>query len=373
MAFEEEIVLLNNVSIGYGKKSGSQKIVKEDISLHASKGELVAIIGENGIGKSTLLRTIAGIQPSLGGIINVRSKSIETYSEKELSLIMSFVSTEIIRVSNLTVFDLVSLGRYPHTDWTGRLNNEDRRIVREAIETVGLRGYENKPVNYISDGERQKTMIARTLAQDTGIIVLDEPTAFLDLSNKYEIIHILHRLSNEKGKTIIFSTHDLTTAIAESDKLWLMLENSVKEGSPEDLVLDGSLASLFHNDHLFFDDEKGEFRIKKETGRKAVVTGSGPELTWTTRMLERIGFEVIPGTNDNASDDTLYIEISQRLSIEHPEDSGMNIEHSPLHFEQSSPVWKLGRRTSEISFDSLYELSRFLRKQDQGSFLSADI
>jgi iron complex transport system ATP-binding protein len=337
----EEIITLRNVSIGYRQKAANQKTVKEDISLHALKGELVALIGENGIGKSTLLRTIAGIQPALTGIINIRSKAIDSYREKELALILSFVSTEIIRVSNLSVFDLISLGRYPYTNWSGRLTYKDRQIVEEAIEMVGLKGYENKMVNFISDGERQKTMIARTLAQDTDIVVLDEPTAFLDLSNKYEIIHILHRLANEKGKTILFSTHDLTTAIAESDRLWLMLENSVKEGSPEDLILSGSFSSLFHNDHLFFDDEKGDFRIRREVIRKVVLNGSGVELIWTRKMLERLGFEVIQERDRNLGDSLLYIDISY-------------------------PFWNLRSGDSAISFESLYALSRYIKNEGSG-------
>src|SRR5664279_2156901 len=131
---EEEIITIEGASIGYRRKSSIQKVVKENISLHALKGELVALIGGNGVGKSTLLRTIAGSQPVIKGDISVKGSTIESYREKELALIMSFVSTEIIRVSNLTVFDLISLGRYPHTDWSGKLTDEDRRIVEEAIE-----------------------------------------------------------------------------------------------------------------------------------------------------------------------------------------------------------------------------------------------
>lgn len=336
MVSEEEIIKLENLSVGYKQKAGIPKVVKEDISLHALKGELVALIGSNGIGKSTLLKTLAGLQPPLGGITDVRGKAIDSYHEKELALIMSFVSTEIIRVSNLNVFDLISLGRYPHTNWSGRLTDQDKFIVEEAIEMTGLKGYEKKMVNYLSDGERQKTMIARTLAQDTDIIVLDEPTAFLDLSNKYEIVHILHRLANEKGKTILFSTHDLATAIAESDRLWLMLGNSVKEGAPEDLILNGSLSLLFHNDHLSFDDEKGDFRIKKEVKSKAVVRGSKIELIWTTKMLERIGFEVIPENKSDSSDSVLYVDISH-------------------------PFWKLRDDGLEIKFNSLYDLGRYIK------------
>jgi iron complex transport system ATP-binding protein len=336
---EGEIISVKNASIGYRRKADIQKVVKEGISFHALKGELVALIGGNGIGKSTLLRTIAGFQPLIGGNIFVQDKAISAYREKDLALILSFVSTEIIKVSNLTVFDLISLGRYPHTNWSGRLTDEDRRIVEKAIEMVGLKGYENKMVNYISDGERQKTMIARTLAQDTDIIVLDEPTAFLDLSNKYEIVHILHRLANEQGKTILFSTHDLTTAIAESDRIWLMLENLVEEGSPEDLILNGSFSSLFHNDNLFFDKEKGDFRIKKKVKTRAVVSGEGIALNWTVKALERIGFEVIE-KNDNNSDE-FEIEI--------------NISY---------PLWNVRYYTSEKKFDSIFSLCKYLKSKE---------
>ena len=336
MITEEKIISTGNLSIGYTRKGGGGKIVKESISLDALSGELVAIIGGNGVGKSTLLRTIAGFQPAIEGDIQVKGKNVTAYREKELARIMSFVSTEIIRVSNLTVFDLVSLGRYPHTNWSGRLTEEDRFKVEEAIEMVGLSGYENRMVNFISDGERQKTMIARTLAQDTELILLDEPTAFLDLSNKYEIVHILHRLANEKGKTILFSTHDLTTAIAECDRVWLMLEDNVKEGSPEDLILDGSFSSLFHNKNLFFDTEKGDYRIRKEAGRKAIVFGEGISRNWTIKALERNGFEILDQKDPRSVEPIMEINISY-------------------------PFWILRFQGIEKRFDSLHALCRYLK------------
>jgi iron complex transport system ATP-binding protein len=228
------------------------------------------------------------------------------------------------------------LGRYPHTGWTGRLTTGDRNIIEESISIVGLKGYERRMINHISDGERQKAMIARTLAQDTDIIVLDEPTAFLDLSNKYEIIHLLHKLANEKAKTILFSTHDLNSAIAESDRLWLMFEKSIEEGSPEDLILNGSIKNLFHNDHLIFDNNKGEFRIRRECTNKAVVRGSGDELSWTIKMLERIGFDTVNEENHNPAEPPILIDISY-------------------------PYWNLRSGNSEIKFDSLYALGRYLK------------
>jgi iron complex transport system ATP-binding protein len=310
MIGEEKIIALSNASIGYSAKAHDDNVVKSGISVYALKGELVSVIGGNGVGKSTLLRTIAGFQPSMGGEVLIRGRQVNTYLEKELALIMSYVSTEIIRVPNLSVFDLVSLGRYPHTNWFGKLSDEDRDIVEEAIKSVGLLGYENRMVNYISDGERQKAMIARTLAQNTDVIVLDEPTAFLDLANKYEIVHILHELSSGKGKTVLFSTHDLTTAIAESDRMWVMLNDSVKQGSPEDLILGGDFASLFHSEHLFFDQQKGDFRIRKLSKRKAVVTGEGIAVDWTRKALERNGFEIVESVTGNENFAFVSIDVT---------------------------------------------------------------
>jgi iron complex transport system ATP-binding protein len=336
MISEEKIISLNGASIGYKGKANSMKVVKSGISVYALKGELVALIGGNGVGKSTLLRTIAGFQPSAGGEVLIRGEQVNAYREKELALIMSFVSTEIIRVPNLSVFDLVSLGRYPYTNWFGKLLDEDRLIVEEAIKSVGLQGYENRMVNYISDGERQKAMIARTLAQDTDVIVLDEPTAFLDLSNKYEIVHILHQLASEKGKTILFSTHDLTTAITESDRIWLMLDESVEQGSPEDLILNGNFESLFHNDHLYFDPEKGDFRIRKQTKRKALVTGSGIALNWTIKAVERNGYEVVDFANRNSPDLSVIIDVAW-------------------------PEWTVKHLEQTTKFSSLLSLCRYIK------------
>ncbi|MEI6143341.1 MAG: ABC transporter ATP-binding protein [Mariniphaga sp.] len=332
---EERIIALTNLSIGYKGKSSSHKVVKENISVYALKGELVALIGGNGVGKSTLLRTIAGFQPPISGEVLIKGKSVDSYRESELALTLSFVSTEIIRVPNLTVFDLVSLGRYPYTNWFGKLMDEDRLVVEESIRAVGLQGYENCPINYISDGERQKAMIARTLAQDTDIIVLDEPTAFLDLSNKYEIVHILHRLAREKGKTVLFSTHDLTTAIAESDRIWLMLDQSVEQGAPEDLILNGSFSSLFKSDHLYFDPEKGDFRIRKHVTRKAMITGTGIAIDWTIKAVERNGYDIV--------DMQLYrneVDVV-KIHVNHPE-------------------WAVTFRGDTVIFNSLLMLCRYL-------------
>lgn len=331
---DSKTIKLNQVSVGYRDSRGRERVVKSNISLGAEKGELVALIGGNGIGKSTLLRTLAGFQLPISGDITVSGKSIASYREKELATMLSFVSTKIIRVANLSVFEMVALGRFPHTNWFGKLTEEDRRVVNESIRMVGLDGYQSRPINQISDGERQRAMIARTLAQDTDIIVLDEPTAFLDVPNKYEIVSILHHLAREKNKTIIFSTHDLNIAVSEVDMIWLMLQDDVVQGAPEDLILNGQFPLLFQKSDLVFDMKKGDFRIKRHPKLTARLTGSGTELLWTQKALERNGLEM----NNDADTE---IEITVR---------------------SEPPCWQVRTTNGEKTFYSVYHLCRYLRE-----------
>ncbi|MEI7828461.1 MAG: ABC transporter ATP-binding protein [Prolixibacteraceae bacterium] len=291
---EDIFIACRGVSIGYQERASATIVVKNDITVHALGGEMVALIGGNGIGKSTLLKTIAGFQSALSGELLIHGRPVAEYTASELALEMSFVSTEIVRVANLTVRDMVGLGRFPYTNWFGQLNDNDQKIIERAIHQVGLSGYEDRLVNRISDGERQRTMIARALAQDTKIMVLDEPTAYLDISNKYEIVRILHQLANDEGKCIIFSTHDLNTALTMADRIWLMLDKEVVQGIPEEVACGGYLDALFpNNHHLQFDTEKGDFRIKRESKGGAELSASGPELILAQKALERLGFEVL--------------------------------------------------------------------------------
>lgn len=292
---EQDIfVECKGISIGYQERSNASAVVKSDISLKALKGEMVALIGGNGVGKSTLLKTIAGFQPPLAGELMIHRTPVSDYGSEELARELSFVSTEIVRVAHLTVREMVGLGRYPYTNWFGQLNNQDEEIIDKAIREAGLSGFENRYINRISDGERQRAMIARALAQDTRIMVLDEPTAFLDISNKYEIVRILHQLVDEYGKCIIFSTHDLHTAISMADRIWLMLNEKVVEGIPEEVAEKGYFASLFpNNQHLIFDTAKGDFSIRKENRGVVKLSASGTGLIIATKALERLDFEVV--------------------------------------------------------------------------------
>jgi iron complex transport system ATP-binding protein len=291
---------------------------------------MVALVGSNGIGKSTLLRTLAAFQPWFAGDIQISGQGLKTLNPKEIARIMSFVSTENIRVPNLSVFDLVAYGRFPYTNWIGMLAGEDKTMVYEAIEKVGLVGFEQRSVMQISDGERQRAMIARALAQDTPVIILDEPTAYLDVSNKYEIFHLLQVLAVEKNKTIVLSTHDLNIALREVDKLWIVTDSGNYQGAPEDAVLQGWLNQMFRNEHVGFDEKEGEFFFKKDFRAKVKVEGEGLPLIWTLRALNRKGYQIV-----------MQAEPDFRLVVK---------ENN----------WKLILPGSEKEFESIYQLLAFL-------------
>ena len=290
---EDRYLFCKGLSIGYQDRITPSVVVKSNLTIRALRGEMVALLGGNGVGKSTLLRTLAGFQLPLSGELWIHNKPAAEYRADELAREMSFVSTEVVRVAHLTVRELVGLGRYPYTNWFGELNEKDREIISKAIRDVGLSGYEDRQVSRISDGERQRAMIARALAQDTRILVLDEPTAFLDISNKYEIVRILHQLVKEQGKCIIFSTHDLHTALSMADRIWLMLDGEVVEGIPEEIAEKGYFDSLFPgNPQLKFDVDKGDFTFSKNRTGTVRLSASGSTRRMAVKALERLGFEI---------------------------------------------------------------------------------
>lgn len=304
------------ISIGYHERSNASSVVKSEISIRALKGEMVALIGGNGVGKSTLLKTIAGFQPPLAGELLIHRRPASDFGSVEFARALSFVSTEIVRVAHLTVRELVGLGRYPYTNWFGQRDDQDEEIIDKAIRDAGLSGYENRFINRISDGERQRAMIARALAQDTRIMVLDEPTAFLDIANKYDIVRILHQLVGEYGKCIIFSTHDLHTALSMADRIWLMLNEKVVEGIPEEIAGKGYFKSLFpHNHHLVFDTVKGDFSFRKENKGVVKLSAYGDEHIIAKKALERLNFEVISEQPEQISSPGLPVSQSIHPSI----------------------------------------------------------
>lgn len=234
----EETIRLESLAIGYHGKH-SVKVVADGITDSISSGELTCLIGENGAGKSTLLRTLSGFLPPVSGEIFILGKPLKSYRETELAKVIGVVLTEKNNLQNMTVEELVGMGRSPYTGFWGRLRDEDKEKVAQAIALVGIGELKDRMVQTLSDGERQKVMIAKALAQETPIIFLDEPTAFLDYPSKVEILNLLHRLSSEEGKTIFLSTHDLELALRVADRVWLMTKKgAVQTGSPDNLVID---------------------------------------------------------------------------------------------------------------------------------------
>jgi iron complex transport system ATP-binding protein len=290
-ANQDQILKFDSLKIGYvsGK---NENVILPPLNAKAYSGELIAVIGRNGIGKSTLLRTLTGLQQPLSGDIFYSGKNIREYSRMELAQKVGYISTEIVKISNMSVYDLVALGRFPHTNWFGKIEMEDHEVIMDALEKTSMVSFRRKFVSELSDGERQKTMIARILAQDTGIMIMDEPTAFLDISGKYEILHLMLLLSRNSDKTIIFSTHDLQMAINQADKIWLILDNQLIEGAPEDLMIAGAFDHLFNSSTVLFNSEDGTFSFHSESKGSIFIEGNGHKRHWTEKAINRAGFTV---------------------------------------------------------------------------------
>ena len=253
------MIRLNDLTIGYG-----HRILLQHASATIPAGELVALVGRNGTGKSTLLRAIAGLGERLGGEIRLDGHSLETLSPQQLATTVSFVTTERVRIPNLRCEDVVALGRAPYTNWIGQLQPEDQSRVDNAMRLVGMTDYAEKTMDKMSDGECQRIMIARALAQDTPVILLDEPTAFLDLPNRYELCLLLKRLAQEEGKCILFSTHDLDIALSLCDSIMLIDNPQLYTLSTSEMIASGHIERLFRNESITFDAKEMRVRIKQE-------------------------------------------------------------------------------------------------------------
>jgi iron complex transport system ATP-binding protein len=256
------ILSAHDMSIGYAAKH-TATVIASEINLAFAEGSLVALIGANGIGKSTLLRTLTGIQKPLAGEALLNGKNITTYSAKELAQNLAVVLTESLPPSNLSVFELVALGRQPYTNWLGSLSPDDLDKVNHAIALTQLEHLRDKKHFEISDGQLQKVLIARALAQDTPLIVLDEPTTHLDLLHKVNLIRLLKKLALETGKCILYSTHDLDLALQLSDEIVVMTADTIIQDTPKNLVENKIFDTLFNDQSIYFDAEKGGFTISE--------------------------------------------------------------------------------------------------------------
>lgn len=251
------MIELKELTVGYG-----QRTLLDKVSAQLTGGQLVALLGRNGTGKSTLLRAMMGLEKPQGGAILLQKKNIVSLKPEELARNISFVTTDKVRIANLRCEDVVSMGRAPYTNWIGQLQPEDKERVAEAMRLVGMSDYAEKTMDKMSDGECQRIMIARALAQDTPAILLDEPTAFLDLPNRYELCLLLKKLAQKEGKCILFSTHDLDIALSLCDFIMLIDNPHLYALPTSEMVASRHIERLFRNESITFDAQEMRVRIK---------------------------------------------------------------------------------------------------------------
>lgn len=281
-----------DLSVGFPAKP-SPRIVLAGLDLSVRAGELVCLLGPNGIGKSSLLRTLSGIQPVLSGAIEIDGVDLTHITPLELARQVGVVLTERPVVGALSGFRLVELGRYPHIDWLGRLGARDHEVVDWAIAAVSADHLASRDISRLSDGERQRLMIARALAQEPALLLLDEPTAFLDVSSRVELMGLLRRLAREVGLAIVVSTHDLELALRMGDTLWLVTpQGQLYSGAPEDAILEGRVEEAFPAETIRFQAIERVFRPVTQHRGTAVVLGEGLHAVLATAVLEREGFRV---------------------------------------------------------------------------------
>lgn len=280
------LVTTENLSIGY-----RNYVVQSNLNLVVDKGNLICMLGTNGCGKSTLLRTLAGLQPSLAGKVFLQGQSLVDLSAQQKAKLFALVLTDPVETKNMTVYDVIALGRYPYSSWLGNLSEEDKHFIQRALLQVKLQHKAFSRISELSDGERQRIMIARALAQDTPLILLDEPTAHLDLPNRVDTMLLLRRLAHETGKAVVLSSHELDLALQTADRLWLMSpQKGMYCGLPEDLVLSGAFQEVFASQSFFFNPANGNFSVSYDTYKPVHVYGDKMRVYWTVRALARFGY-----------------------------------------------------------------------------------
>lgn len=242
------MIQLKDFSIGYGSR-----LLLDRVNTSFAPGQLTALIGRNGTGKSTLLRALAGLNDRYSGEISLDGKLLRNMLPGESARKLAFVNTERVRISNLRCEDVVALGRAPYTNWIGRMQPKDHDIVMKAMRSAGMESYANRTMDTMSDGECQRIMIARALAQDTATILLDEPTSFLDMPNRYELVSLLRSLAHEQGKCILFSTHELDVALRMCDSIALVDNGMLHHLPVMEMIESGHIQRLFRTPGLSFE------------------------------------------------------------------------------------------------------------------------
>jgi len=293
MAEQKILLHTSGLTIGYPSGKNKSKAIAGPLDLALFAGQLVCLLGPNGCGKSTLLRTISGLQEPLGGGIELEGKNLRQLKPSQVAKKISLVLTDNVRSGNLDVYSLIALGRYPYSGWLGILTEQDKLIIDQAIKATGTGAFLGRKIDSLSDGECQKVMLARAMAQDTPLIILDEPTAHLDLPSRIQLMRLLHQLAKETNKAILLSTHELDLALQVADQIWLMSSGGgLDAGLPEELVLNGAFQHAFNKDEIEFDAATGTFNIHYAGKQTISVTGDSTTAFWTRKALVRNGFSI---------------------------------------------------------------------------------
>lgn len=304
------ILNIHNLTVGYSQGAGKGYIsIVKNVNETVQAGELICLIGPNGAGKSTLLRTLAGMQPAIEGTVWLMGQDIRTMRAEERARQLSLVLTHKLELDLVSGYTLVAMGRSPYTGWMGQLSSKDHDIIQQSLQLVGAQKLANRMVNTMSDGERQKILIARALAQEPHLMILDEPTAFLDLPRRVECISLLRDLAHHTQRAIVLSIHDLDLALRCADRIWLLpYDGKLRVGVPEDLVLSGAFQRGFENMGVQFDIETGTFLMKQGANKRIALIGHGVNHFWTQRALEREGFSVQSEPSDGLTTISLMDE-----------------------------------------------------------------
>lgn len=296
----ETTIELKNLTTGYKLKKHN-KVINSEFCASLKEGQMTCMLGPNGAGKSTLLRTLSGFQPALGGEIMLNHRPLSKYTPKELSKLISVVLTDNSGIKNMTVWEVVAMGRSPYTGFWGKLGERDKKMVEKCLSWVGITEHANRKMQTLSDGERQKVMIAKAIAQETPVIFLDEPTAYLDYPSKVSMMLLLHRLAKALKKTIFLSTHDLEHALQVADNIWLVdREKGLTTGMPEDLCREGRVEEYFKREGLQFNPETSTFSVLHETARAVIVDGATNSLEYklVCRALRRNAIQPVKDAED---------------------------------------------------------------------------
>ncbi len=331
----ENIISTKELITGYYNDGKFKAIPTFPINVSAKSGELIALIGSNGNGKTTLLKTLAGLQKYQSGEINICGYSPNTHNKLNFAKVLSIATTELLKIAYTSVYEFVMYGRYPYSNFFGKIKNTDVEIVNMALSETRIFHKKNEPLNRLSDGEKQRAVIARTIAQNTNVILLDEPTAFLDIKNKFEIFNLLQTLTLKFNKTIIFSTHDINTAIHISDKIWLLKTNCIINKIPEQIIFDNDLANEFNCEHLQIDKNSGNLNFINKSHNFIGLEGHLELYALTKNALNRIGYEISSNKN-----------VTLNVIVEKKDDSF---------------IWKLIENNNIFIFNQLEELLLHLK------------